>query len=139
MASFRQRGGKWQARVIRGEIIAQKSFITKRDAERWARQTEIEIERDEYTPPSPKTIVLQTKTLGQILERYLLEVSGKHRSITTQINIRTLARTLGHIGFEQITARNIAQWRDNRLEKVKPASVAREMNTLSAVLNYAIS
>lgn len=139
MASYRQRSGKWQARVTRGEIIAQKSFHTKRDAERWARQTEIQIDRGEYTPPPIKTTILKAQTLGEILERYLHEMSGNHRSNTTKVNIRTITRTLGHIGIEDINARNIAQWRDSRLETVKPATVSREINTLSAVLNHAKS
>ena len=53
MASYRYRSGKWQARIQRWQILAQKSFTNKRDAERWARQIEAEIERGEYKPPSP--------------------------------------------------------------------------------------
>lgn len=139
MASFRQRGNKWQARITRGETIAQKSFLSKRDAERWARDIEIKIDRGEYDQPCPQAIDTEYKTLGQLLERYKLEVSDGHRSNTTKINIRTLIRTMGHLTTEDINARNVAQWRDKRLSKVKPASVAREINTLSAILNHARS
>lgn len=33
---------------------------------------------------------------------------------------------------------HIAQWRDDRLKQVQPPSVARELTTISSVLNYAL-
>ena len=50
MASIRARHDKWQARIKRGAIVVEKSFLNKRDADRWARLIEAEIERDEYQP-----------------------------------------------------------------------------------------
>ena len=45
MASFRQRGNRWQARVRRlGHPDVTQSFLTRQDAERWARSVEIEID-----------------------------------------------------------------------------------------------
>lgn len=45
MATLRNRNGKWQAQVrIKGHVPRSKSFTSKRDAERWARQTEAELE-----------------------------------------------------------------------------------------------
>ena len=50
MASIRNRGGKWQARVRRlGQPPISKSFQTKQDAERWARQVEADIDKSSYT------------------------------------------------------------------------------------------
>jgi hypothetical protein len=41
MATFRNRHGKWQARVQRkGQQPVSKSFQSKEDAQRWARQVE---------------------------------------------------------------------------------------------------
>ena len=43
MASFRQRGGKWQARVVRdGHPDQTKTFEAKVDAEKWARSLEFQ-------------------------------------------------------------------------------------------------
>jgi len=44
---------------------------------------------------------------------------------------------LGSTKLEELNARVLAGWRDKRLEEVKAASVLRELNTLSAVLNHA--
>ena len=52
MASIRSKNSKLQARIKRGAILVEKSFLNKRDAERWARLAETEIERG-VCPPSP--------------------------------------------------------------------------------------
>jgi hypothetical protein len=50
MATFRNRHGKWQARVARKGIKPiSKSFQNKQDAERWARQVEADIDKGSYT------------------------------------------------------------------------------------------
>ena len=50
MASIRNRCGKWQARVTRkGEQSLAKSFQSRQDAERWARQLESDMDMGSYT------------------------------------------------------------------------------------------
>lgn len=45
MAAIRNRNGKWHAQVrLKGHASQTKSFTTKRDAERWAKQTEAELQ-----------------------------------------------------------------------------------------------
>jgi len=47
MASIRQRSGRWQARVMRtGYEPHARSFLTRQDAERWARSVVFMRERD---------------------------------------------------------------------------------------------
>jgi hypothetical protein len=49
MATFSNRNGKWQARVRRqGYQAITKSFIALLDAEKWARQTEVELDQNAY-------------------------------------------------------------------------------------------
>jgi hypothetical protein len=50
MATFRNRHGKWQARVQhKGQQPVSKSSQSKEDAQRWARQIEAEIDKGSYT------------------------------------------------------------------------------------------
>jgi len=50
MATFRNRYGKWQARVQRkGQQPVSKSFQSKEDAQRCARQVEAAIDKGSYT------------------------------------------------------------------------------------------
>lgn len=52
MATFRNRHGRWQARVFRkGFAPISKSFTTRQDAERWARQIETEMDQGRFVSP----------------------------------------------------------------------------------------
>ncbi|MEJ1959763.1 MAG: site-specific integrase [Nitrosomonadales bacterium] len=135
MASIRNRSGKWQARINRNGFIVEKTFLSKRDAEKWTRITEGEIERGDYHPPLFEKIA--PKTLEDLLTRYLDEVSSSHKSKTTCINIGSLKKSIGHVLLSELNAQVIACWRDDRLQNIKPQSVLRELHTLSSVLNHA--
>lgn len=64
MATFRNRNGKWQARIQRvGHRILTKTFITLQDAEKWARQTEVELDKNSYS-----NTTLAEKTIFKDLE-----------------------------------------------------------------------
>jgi hypothetical protein len=46
MATFRNRNGKWQARVqIQGHAVVSKTLINKADAVKWAKQVEVEMQK----------------------------------------------------------------------------------------------
>jgi hypothetical protein len=46
MATFTNRDGNWQARVRRqGYASLTKSFITLQDTEKWARSTEVDLDK----------------------------------------------------------------------------------------------
>jgi hypothetical protein len=77
MATIDNRNGKWRAQVRRkGLGSVSRSFINKKDAEAWARQTEAAIERGSYDPkPKPDAPDTKAITLGQLIERYRDQVS----------------------------------------------------------------
>jgi integrase len=133
MASIRKRNGKWQVRINRDDVSVTKTFLNKKDGETWARLTEVAIERNEFTLKTKKT----TETLGQLLDQYNKEVAPLHRSKTTSFMLASLKSRLGDVRVDSFNARDLADWRDKRLQEVKAASVVRELNTLSALLNHA--
>lgn len=133
MASIRKRNGKWQVRINREDFSVTKTFLNKKDGEAWARLTEVDIERNEFTPKAKKA----TETLGELFDQYNKEVAPLHRSPTTGFMIASLKSKLGSIKMHEFNARVLAAWRDNRLKEVRAASVIRELNTLSAMLNHA--
>ena len=139
MASIRQRGDKWQARIKRDGVQLDKTFTNKRDAERWARSTEADIEAGRYAPPAkpePEPAPEEPETLGALFARYRGDVAIKHRSRTTLWNIATLDNDLGHVALRSLNAAAVAAWRDARLQEVSAASVCRELATLGAVLEH---
>jgi integrase len=139
MASIRSRNEKWQARVKRDGVTVEKSFLNRRDAEKWARLTEADIERGTFEPKPPTTAKSHghLENMADLLIRFAEEVADQHRSPTTLVNLETLKRTIGDIALNELNAQVIARWRDQRLKTVQGASVVRELNTLSAVLNHA--
>ena len=74
MATFRNRHGKWQARVQRkGQQSVSKSFQSKEDSQRWARQIESGIDKGAYT-----NIALAERILFKgVMERYVHEVTPR--------------------------------------------------------------
>lgn len=138
MASIRHKSNKWQARVKRTGIVAEKSFQTKQEAVRWARQIEVKIELGEYVSPTPtKSRMPDPICFGELIRRYSKEVATQHRSPTSQINLRILSRDLGHLKLNEVEPKSIAAWRDKKLKKIKSASVNRLIGTLGSIINHA--
>ncbi len=77
MATIRKLRGRWQAQVRRRSLKPRcKSFDTKLEAEKWARDLEAQVDR---FGAAPDTKILESTTLGQLLERYQREVSPLKR------------------------------------------------------------
>lgn len=136
MASFRQRGGKWQARVIRDGFPDQtKTFETKADAEKWARALESEIDRGQFVSVNEA----QRNTLRDLIERYLVEVTPTLKGATEDtIRLKAMMRKpIARWSMANLSAARIAAFRDERLKEVSSGTVIRELAYLSAIINHA--
>jgi hypothetical protein len=135
MATFRNRYGKWQARVRRlGQQPISKSFQTKQDAERWARQVEADIDKGSYT-----NVTLAERTLlKDIIERYIQEVTNQTRSMKEdRYRLGAMMRHwIGSLTMIQLTPVKVAQYRDERLKKVSAGAVIRELAYISSIINH---
>jgi integrase len=136
MATFRNRHGKWQARVQRkGQLPVSKSFQSKEDAQRWARQIEAEIDKGSYT-----NIALAERTLFKdVIERYIQEVTLKTRSKKEDTyRLRALARhPIAKLRMTAVTPIKVAEYRDERLQIVSNGAVIRELSYFSSIINHA--
>jgi hypothetical protein len=82
MATFRNRHGKWQARIAKkGHAPISKSFITRKDAEHWAKQVEVDMQKGSYT----NLVLAERTTLGELIDRYIEEVIPTMRSALEDI------------------------------------------------------
>ena len=136
MASFRQRGGKWQARVLRDGYPDQaKTFESRADAERWARAVESSIDKGQFVDINEA----QRTTLGDVIERYLAEVTPTMKSaVADTIRLRALMRRpLARLSMANLSAARIAAFRDERLKQVSAGTVIRELAYLSSIINHA--
>ncbi|MCY1665406.1 tyrosine-type recombinase/integrase [Rhizobium sp. SL86] len=138
MATIRKLRGRWQAQVRRRGMKPRcKSFDSKQEAEKWARDLEAQVDR---FGAAPDTKILESTTLGQLLERYQREISPTKRGSVQEIQrIDVLRRH--HLAYRTLiglSQQDIASFRDERLQSVAPSTTVRELAILSHVLEVAI-
>jgi integrase len=114
-----------------------KSFDTKLEAEKWARDLEAQVDR---FGAAPDTKILESTTLGQLLERYQREISPTKRGSVQEIQrIDVLRRhDLSYRTMIGLSQQDIASFRDERLQSVAASTTVRELAIISHVLEVAI-
>ena len=137
MATFRKRGPyQWQAQVRRqGHPPQTKTFETKAAAEAWARATECEIDQGVFVSRAEA----ESTTLGELLNRYLTEITPSKKGAEPEsARIRSLLRhPLADRYLASIRGVDMARYRDERLKKVVPATVKRDLVILSHLFEVA--
>ncbi|CAN1507885.1 XerC Integrase [Methylophilaceae bacterium] len=136
MAAFRNRDGKWQARVRRqGYAPITKSFITLQDAEKWARSIEVDLDKNSYS----NTNLAEKTTFKDLIERYMREVTpSMRREYEDLIRLKAIARRpISQLNMLVLTPTKIAEYRDERLKQVSSGTVIRELSYLSSIINHA--
>jgi len=136
MAAFRYRNNKWQARIQRkGKRTIAKSFISKQDAEKWARSIEVDLDKNTYI----NTSLAEKTTFKELIERYMREVTPTMRSAETDlIKLKALSkRPIGQINMLALTPSRVAEYRDIRLKEVSTGTVIRDLCYFSSIINHA--
>ena len=124
MASFRRRNSKWQVQIRRKNFpLLTQTFQSKQLARRWVRKQEAKLDDGYY--------VVNNKhcSLKELIYRYIEEILPKKRvGINEAIILKAFMRQpFVNKPIVQITAEEFAQYRDKRLEGVKPATLLREL------------
>ena len=136
MASLRQHGKGWQARIRRqGYPDITKSFQIRQDAERWARALESELDKGQFVSIDEA----QRSTLGDLIRRYLVEVTPTMKGATEDtIRLKAMMRKpIAKWSMANLSAARIAAYRDERLKEVSGGTVIRELAYLSSIINHA--
>lgn len=133
MANITKRGSNWQARTNCKGIRQSATFATKAEAVAWSAQIENEI-------LSGQRGKVKAVTFGALLKEYAEKVSPKKRGAKWEITrIAMICRDeIASVKLADLSASDIAKWRDRSLQRVSEASVRREWNLLSAAVNIAI-
>jgi integrase len=138
MASIRKLpSGKWNAQVRRhGYSPVSKSFLVEKDAIRWARNVESELDRGLLIDISEA----KATTLADALKRYLAEVTP-HKKGHKQERQRIkawLKRPVANRSLASLRPKDFAVHRDNRIaEGVSSNTVRLELALLSHLFNAA--
>ena len=137
MATISKHYGKWQAQIrIKDYPNQTKSFLLKKDAELWARQTEISLQKDDLG------IKLKSyPTFIEIINRYLEEVSSLKRGYVNEKHhlSNILKEKFIYLPLNKITPLYFAQYRDKRLQEVKSSTLLREFNILSHIFTVCMT
>lgn len=139
MAAPKQyRGSTWRAIVRRvGHRTVTSTFDTKREAEIWQAGEETKI----GLVKGGTNRVKKNKALTiSLFERFLEEEIPKRRGYNASSIHRRLMRDCPfmQVPMDQLTSEMIRDWRDARVKEVLPASVNRELNSISGVFTHAI-
>ena len=134
MATFRKRKNRWDVQIRKpGYPIICKTFSHKTDAQRWAVETERQIEVGEYVPAD----LAHLDTLGALLAQYANVISIKKRGHEAEISRLTKMRRhkVAAVPLGKLTAFHIAQYRDDRLQHVSTTTVKKELQLISHALD----
>lgn len=140
MASITKRGSGWLVRVTRqGHPQINKTFPTRKDAEAYGALVESEIARGVFRRSAGEKV-----TFGELLERYLIEVTPTKRgAVGEAYHIKAILTPGGAAApmlakfAANLDGADVAAWRDKRMKSVKPATVAREWAILAHCLAVA--
>ncbi|MGE7156211.1 tyrosine-type recombinase/integrase [Methylorubrum rhodesianum] len=130
MATIRKRGRSWQVQVRHiGFPTRSKSFSSKAAAVAWAQARE-----REYAPIDDPVERSDGDglTLGRLLQRYQVEITALKKgrvSENSRIN-NMLACPIAAVILHKIRPKHIAEYRNDRLRKVGPDTVRRELTIL---------
>ncbi len=133
MATIRSRGKKYHVQIRKiGYPPVTRSFSSMSVARRWAKSTEADMERRlPVCIPNPFTV-------GDLLERYELEVIPSHKGNQREIyKSRTLRKYFSQIRLCDLSPSDVRQYRDIRLKTISPATLRRELAVLSSAINHA--
>lgn len=137
MATLRKRGDRWQVQVRRkGQAQKTASFALRKDALEWGRQTELQADRREL-PPDAKC--LESITLRQLVERYRDEITKKKRGGETETIVLNafLRNKICTKVISDISSKDFAVYRDERLKTVTPSTVKRQLAPIQNLFEIA--
>jgi len=128
--------GSYSAKIRRrGYPALSRTFLTKKDAERWLIETEAAISRACFVD----TTVARKMLLREALGRYANEVSPTKRGAAEErLRLAKMQNDpIASYTLFTLKPSHIAQWRDRRLKTVCGSTVNRELTLLRHVIEVA--
>lgn len=137
MASFTQtKAGTWRVQVEYRGRREYKTFPNKSLATRWATQREAEFAKGLIASVNDA----QRTPLSEVIARYRDKELPKKRNRSDKWVLNTLEDAFGNTRLISLTTKDVASFRDERLEAgLAPATVVKELNLLRVLVDYAIN
>lgn len=135
MASITERKGRFLVRVRReGFPTVTKTFTRRADGAAWARRVEADMESGRWLPhPAP------VPTLRAAIQEYRRVIAPKMKGATTyRYRFDEFERLpFAALRITDVPVADLARWRDEQLELLRPGTVARKLAMLSSIFTWA--
>jgi integrase len=139
MATIRKRNDKWHVQVRRsGRNSITKSFLSKSDAQQWAREMEVQADKGNLAVDlSP----LRTISVSDLVVRYIKEITPNKKScIAESLVLYAFNRhPITNKKLSRLSKVDFVNYRNDRLKFIKPNSLKRELNTIQHMFQIAIN
>ena len=137
MATITKRKTGWNVQVRRtGYAPRSRTFRTKPEAQAWARQQETLMDAKALPPTDA---LLKHTTLAQLIDRYRQEVTPKKRGrAAEEYRLRGIMREpIGDVLLASLSPQHLADFRDRRLQSVKPSTIRKELYLIGRAIDVA--
>lgn len=126
----------WQVKIRRrGYAPVSRTFVRRADAERFARQTEADMDKGVFVSLDEAHSV----TLSDLIDRFRREFAPRYKGRHVETILRMLEDRLGKLSPAALTATKIAAYRDGRLaDGVSGETVRKELALLSKLIKTAM-
>jgi len=133
MATIRKRGSRYNVQIRKeGYPSITKTFTSISVAKKWAKGVEADMERRIHVEVPDQT------TVSELLKRYQKQILPSHKGQQVETyRLGTLKKHLGSLRLIHLTPKEVASYRDIRLQEVSSASLKRELTILSRILTVA--
>lgn len=141
MATIRKRAGK-HGTAYRAEVFVKgrresATFDTLSQAAAWAEETESLLRAGQ---PLPGEAPSGDMDLAAAIEKYMIAVAPRKKQNTRRLDQEIGKRLIGFFGgrtMGEVQARDVAEYRDYRLQTVGPASVIHDLSFLACLYRMA--
>jgi integrase len=140
MASIRKRGTlQWEVRIRRkGLPVTCKTFETKFDAEKWAREIESEMDRGVFVPRGEAESTTLAEALNRYIDEYIPRLAQADKSVRLARALQR--RNMGSFIMAHIRGKDIADFiKEREAEGAAPNTIRLDLAMLSRLFNVAIS
>lgn len=134
MATFQKRNGRVTATVrIKPNPPKSKTFDTLRSAKAWAQEMEVALRNE-------REQIFDHVVFRDALEQYRDQVTIKKKGAVKEIfKINFILKNMDcDFSLQKVDKEHLVKWREFRLQKVKGATVRREMIVLAAFFSWCI-
>ena len=136
MATFRKRLGKWEVRVRRfSNKTISKTFTEKVDAEKWARECEVKIEKGMYEDLSQANTI----SLGELMQTYLKDVTVNklgHKEEKYKID-KLCRQPIAKLKLARLTPLQIRKFQDACLLVYNASTTNKYITLISVAVKHA--